>query len=318
MISRPRGSGRANIRWPDPTVISSIGVVIYQHPLAYLLGIEGAALMRAFNGEYGADFTAARLAEVRDLLASAGQLGAPRATGPVPTADGYDSWAGSYDQPGNLIIDIEQPIVREILAGLPVGTALDAACGTGRHASYLATLGHRVTGVDASAEMLAIARAKVPGAEFHQGDLHQLPVPDRHVSVLICALALEHVADLRPVFAEFVRVLRPGGHLITSDTNHDWPIVQALAAGDFGYLPHYNHRASDYLAAALPLGLQVRHCAEPCVPGPMLDADVLPPEVPVEHPADIWSLHRWCPAATNAFYRDKPVASIWHFQLSPA
>jgi hypothetical protein len=84
--------------------------VIYQHPLAYLLGIEGAALMRAFNGEYGADFTDARLAEVRDLLASAGQLGAARATGPISTADGYDAWADRYDQPGNLLVDIEQPI----------------------------------------------------------------------------------------------------------------------------------------------------------------------------------------------------------------
>ncbi len=291
--------------------------MIYQHPLAYLLGIEGAALMRAFNGEYGADFTDARLAEVRGLLASADKLGAARSTGPISTADGYDAWAGSYDQPGNLIIDIEQPIVREILADLPVGTALDAACGTGRHAAYLAALGHRVIGVDASAEMLAAARAKRPGGEFHVGDLHQLPVPERSVDVLVCSLALEHVADLRPVFSEFVRVLRPGGHLITSDTNHDWPIVQALAGGDFGYLPHYNHRASDYLAAALPLGLQVRRCAEPCLPGPMVDPDVQPPDAPVEHPADIWSLHTWCPAATNAFYRDRPVASIWHFQLSP-
>jgi ubiquinone/menaquinone biosynthesis C-methylase UbiE len=292
--------------------------VIYQHPLAYVLGIEGAALMRAFNGEYGADFTGARLAEIRELLRSAGKLGAPRSTGPISTADGYDAWASIYDQPGNRLLDIEQPIVRESLAGLPAGTALDAACGTGRHTSYLAALGHRVIGVDASAEMLAVARAKVPAGEFHHGDLHQLPVPDRHVDVLVCALALEHVADLRPVFAEFARVLRPGGHLITSDSNHDWPIVQALAGGDFGYLPHYNHRASDYLAAALPLGLQVRRCTEPCLPAPMLDPNVHPPDGPVDHPASVWSLEEWCPAATNAFYRDKPIAIVWHFQLSPA
>jgi ubiquinone/menaquinone biosynthesis C-methylase UbiE len=292
--------------------------VIYQDPLAYLLGIEGAALMRAFNGEYGADFTDARLAEVRDLLASADKIGAARSTGPISTADGYDVWADVYDQPGNLLIDIEQPIVQQILAGLPAGTALDAACGTGRHTSYLAGLGHRVIGVDGSAGMLAVARAKIPDGEFHRGDLHQLPLPDRHVGVLVCALALEHVADLQPVFAEFARVLQPGGHLVTSDTNHGWPIVQALAGDDFGYLPHYNHRASDYLAAALPLGLQVRSCIEPCLPGPMFDPDEQPPGVPVDHPADIFSLHRWCPAATNAFYRDKPVAIVWHFQLSPA
>jgi hypothetical protein len=34
--------------------------VIYQHPLGYLLGLEGLALLRAFNGEHGRDFTLAR------------------------------------------------------------------------------------------------------------------------------------------------------------------------------------------------------------------------------------------------------------------
>jgi hypothetical protein len=43
--------------------------------------------------------------------------------------------AAFYDAPGNELIDIEQPIVREILDGLPVGVAVDAACGTGRHAT---------------------------------------------------------------------------------------------------------------------------------------------------------------------------------------
>lgn len=43
-------------------------LMIYQHPLAYLLGLEGVALMRAFAGEYDRAFTEARFAEVRALL----------------------------------------------------------------------------------------------------------------------------------------------------------------------------------------------------------------------------------------------------------
>jgi len=39
-------------------------LVIYQHPLAYLLGLEGVALLHAFAGEYDREFTEARLAEV--------------------------------------------------------------------------------------------------------------------------------------------------------------------------------------------------------------------------------------------------------------
>jgi ubiquinone/menaquinone biosynthesis C-methylase UbiE len=290
--------------------------VIYQHPLAYLLGIEGAALMRAFNGDFDREFTEARLAEVQGLLESASQLGAARQTRPVSAADGYDTWAGRYDQPGNQLIDIEQPVVRRILDQLPRGTALDAACGTGRHAEYLAELGHPVLGVDASAEMLAVARAKVPGGEFHQGDLHQLPLPGQCADIVVCALALAHVGDLGPVLGEFARVLRPGGHLVISDTTHEWPVVLELPGGDFACLPHYNHRPSDYLAAALPLGLQVRRCEEPGLAERMLDPQEPHPEAPPAHPADIWSLQRWCPAAANAVFRDTPVAIVWHFQLS--
>ena len=296
--------------------LSSIGMVIYQHPLAYLLGVEGVALLHAFAGWHDRDFTDARLAEIQVLLDSAGQLGGGAWTRPVSAEDGYRAWADSYDQPGNGLIELEQPLVREILAGLPRGTALDAACGTGRHAEYLASLGHAVIGVDACAEMLGVARAKVPGGDFRQGDLRKLPVPARRADVVVCALALTHVPDLAPVFAEFARVLRPGGHLVISDSRSDWPVVKPLPGGGFGYLPHRNHRASEYLAAALPLGFQVRGCQEPCLSGPAIDPDIPPPAAPPDHPSDVWSLWPWCPAAVNAAYHETPVLIIWHLQLA--
>ncbi len=42
--------------------------MIYQHPLAYLLGLEGIALLRAWAGDYDKALVEARLAEVRRLL----------------------------------------------------------------------------------------------------------------------------------------------------------------------------------------------------------------------------------------------------------
>ena len=142
--------------------------VIYQHPLAYLLGLEGIALLRAFAGEYDRDFTLARLREIQALLDSADELGDGIEARPITTREGYDRWAPFYDEPGNQLLDIEQPIVREILDSLPVGIALDAACGTGRHTAYLASLGHKVIGVETSPEMLARARKKVPKGEFYE------------------------------------------------------------------------------------------------------------------------------------------------------
>jgi len=290
--------------------------VIYQHPLAYLLGVEGVALLQAFAGHYDRDFTEARVAEIRTLLDSADQLGDGAETRPITAREGYCAWAENYDQPGNGLIDLEQPVVRDVLDRLPRGTALDAACGTGRHAAYLAALGHEVTGVDSSPEMLAMARAKIPGTDFRAGDLHHLPVPDRCADVVVCALALTHVPDLAPVMAEFARVLRPGGHLVISDSRNDWPVVQALPDGDFGYLPHHNRPASEYLAAALPLGFQVRRCEEPRPPYPAIDPHAKPSGTLPDHPSDIWSLWPRCPAAVNAAYRDTPALIIWHFQLA--
>ena len=143
--------------------------VIYQHPLAYLLWLEGTALLKGFVGEHDREFTLARLAEVRALLDSADDLGDGVEARPISTQLGYAMWAPFYDEPGNALLEIEQPIVREILDDLPVGVALDAACGTGRHTAYLAGLGHSVIGVDSSPEMLAVASEKVPAGDVPRG-----------------------------------------------------------------------------------------------------------------------------------------------------
>lgn len=301
---------------------------IYQHPLAYLLGLEGIALLRAFSGAYERGFTLARLREIQALLDSVEELGDGFEAHPLTTREGYARWAELYDQPGNQLIELEQPVVREILDGLPRGVALDAACGTGRHAEYLALLGHTVIGVDTSREMLAVAREKVPEGEFHEADLHDLPLADDSVDLVVCALALSHVPDLARVLAEFVRVLRPNGHLVISDLRGligdiGVPLVKAAHDGTFGYMPVYARLASDYLAAALPLGLRVLRCEEPRTPSPLIgddgtdlhDGAPSPEHVPGK-PPNIWALHPFCTAATNAAWRGKPAAIIWHFRLS--
>src|SRR5207244_8687673 len=143
----------------------------------------GMALLRAFAGEYSHEFTEARLAEVRALLDAADRLGPGGPASPMGTGDLYRSWATYYDRPGNQMIDLEQPVVWQILDGLPAGIALDAACGTGRHAAHLAGLGHTVIGVDGSAEMLAIGRGKVPAARLHRAELRSLPILDDRVDL---------------------------------------------------------------------------------------------------------------------------------------
>jgi ubiquinone/menaquinone biosynthesis C-methylase UbiE len=296
-------------------------LVIYQHPLAYVLGLEGIALLRAFSGEYDREFTHARLREIRELLDSADAFGEGVEIPVLATRAGYAGWAESYDDAANQLLELEQPIVREILDGLPVGVALDAACGTGRHAAYLASLGHRVIGVDSSPQMLARAREKVPAAEFYEADVLDLPLEDNSVDLVVCAIALTHTPDLTRALTELVRVLRPEGHLVISDSRGLFgqiglPLVKLGPNGEFGYMTTHARLPSDYLGAALPLGLQVRRCDEPRRPSPLVEDSAEHPEYVPGAPPNIWALLRFAPAAANAAYRDTPAAIIWHFQLA--
>ncbi|GAA3957775.1 class I SAM-dependent methyltransferase [Actinoplanes auranticolor] len=295
--------------------------MVYQHPLAYLLGLEGVALLRAFGGEYDRSFAEARIAEIRRLLDSAELRGAGVTASRVDTVAGYRAWSRTYDEPGNGLFPAEEALVHEILDALPGGVALDAACGTGRHTGHLVARGYRVIGVDSSPDMLEQARARVPAADFRLGDLHSLPLPDDHADVIVCALALVHLADLGPAFREFARVLRPGGHLVITDVHQELVALGSVprvrsAGGEPGLLPAYRHRAADYLAAALPLGLRVRRCEEPgrgtgeaAGPAP----DTVDPGPWDDWP---WSLLGIVPAASAAAWRDTPALMVWHFQLA--
>ena len=131
-------------------------------------------------------------------------------------SQGYDAWAPRHDQP-NPAVEADEIEVHNLLAEATGHVALDAACGTGRHAANLHERGFEVIGVDFNRSMLAVAESKVPAGDFRLGDLSALPVDDETVDVVVCSLALTHVERLEPVIAEFARVSRPGAVIILSD-----------------------------------------------------------------------------------------------------
>ncbi|WP_263657447.1 class I SAM-dependent methyltransferase [Nonomuraea gerenzanensis] len=279
----------------------------YSHPLAWLLGLEGAALLRAQAGDLGdAAYVERRIAEIRALVTDPGPaLNAGTTLGHATTEEGYAQWAAHYDSDGNPLIAAEEPLVQGILAALPPGRALDAACGTGRHAAFLAGLGHEVVGVDTSAQMLAKARPKVPGGEFHQADLHDLPAAPGSFDVVVCALALTHQPTLGPALAELARVVRPGGHVVLSDV-HPLSLylggvptvagrdgVRTMTAGRF--------LASDYITAIHEAGLRILSCHEPRWG-----------RTPGGHGGPL--AQERCPEAAAAAYEDTPALIIWHLQ----
>ena len=101
-------------------------------------------------------------------------------------------------------------------AGLgPGANVLDVGIGTGmvaREALGLIGPSGHLAGVDPSAGMLA--QVKLPGAELVQGRAEQLPRPDASCDFLSMGYALRHVSNVDQAFAEFHRVLQPGGRVL--------------------------------------------------------------------------------------------------------
>jgi demethylmenaquinone methyltransferase/2-methoxy-6-polyprenyl-1,4-benzoquinol methylase len=95
--------------------------------------------------------------------------------------------------------------------GLPAGsTVLDLACGTGDFLRLLDAGGYRAFGMDLSWGMLAANRTGLPLA---QADGAALPVATASVDGVTCGYALRNFTELAAVFAEFGRIVRPGGRI---------------------------------------------------------------------------------------------------------
>jgi ubiquinone/menaquinone biosynthesis C-methylase UbiE len=233
-----------------------------------LVGVEGLALLRHLYD--GSDQEAdRRLAEVRRILDGKEFATAEPMIEAEPRA-GYGSWSERYDEPGNPIIALEEQVVWSLLDAAAAGHALDAACGTGRHARHLASRGHRVVGIDVTPDMLARARAQVQGVEFIEGDLLRLPAEAGRFQLVVCGLALAHVADLAAAVAELARVLSVGGGLVISVLHPflallGWHAPFEDAQGRRGFVREHPHTHSDYLDAFSAAGLEMRRCIEPAL-----------------------------------------------------
>ena len=111
---------------------------------------------------------------------------------------------------GRLIAETQEQVITAFLDPLAGRTVLDVGTGTGRGAIALARRGAIVTGVDASAEMLDVARRRAAesGVEvtFSREDAHRLPFDERAFDAVICLRVLMHTPDWRRSLSELCRV----------------------------------------------------------------------------------------------------------------
>lgn len=113
------------------------------------------------------------------------------------------------------------------LVGPCRGEVLDAGMGPGRLLIELDSRGWKVAGIDASAEMVSLARNRLPRASNRllQARLEQLPFADETFDAAVATGVLEYVDDLAGSLSELARVTRPGGRLVVSIPNDRAPFV---------------------------------------------------------------------------------------------
>jgi SAM-dependent methyltransferase len=200
-----------------------------------------------------------------------------------PTAaDAYDELADSYaeDVRSNAYnAHLEFPATSSLIPDVEGKRVLDAGCGTGVYTEYLVERGAEVVGVDVSGEMLAHAADRVGDrAELRRADLAEpLDFAADSFDGVVSALALGYVEEWGPTFAEFARLLRPGGFLVLS-TGHPMdqfpPEVDGAAVESYFEterltkewaveVPYYRRPFSAVVGPVLENGFRLEEIVEP-------------------------------------------------------
>lgn len=134
----------------------------------------------------------------------------------------YDAVAAAYARllpDASFEAPADRGMIEAFVTHVTEGTSqsvVDAGCGTGRMTRLLASQGVDVSGIDVSAGMIAEARRNSPGLSFEVGELADLPFADGQLGGVFAWYSIIHSppTDLPRVFAEFFRVLAPGGHAL--------------------------------------------------------------------------------------------------------
>lgn len=118
----------------------------------------------------------------------------------------YDAW---YETPRGAWAGAAEAEALLRLAEIGIGThALDVGCGSGWFSRRFADAGARVTAVDRDPAMLAYARARDGRANYLQGDMLALPLPDKSFDIVTAVTSLCFVADESRALTEMARVAR--------------------------------------------------------------------------------------------------------------
>lgn len=163
------------------------------------------------------------------------------------TADDYAVWI--HDELA------AKPLDRAMLtafAELVTGQVADIGCGSGRVTNFLHERGVPTFGIDLSPRMITAARRTHPGLRFTEGSMTALDIEDSTLGGIVAWYSTIHIPDndLPGVFAEFHRVLSPGGYLQLAFQSGN-EIVHRTRAGSHEVTLDFHHRTPARMAEFL-------------------------------------------------------------------
>lgn len=141
----------------------------------------------------------------------------------------YNKWAKSYDDYENSTVYVDEIYFPKHFLAYPQCEVLEIGCGTGRHTQKLAKIGHNISALDLSENMLQIAKSRLanyPKINFYNGDildkdfLKKSGIGNKEFDIIILALVLEHIENIELLFKVLANLLSVGGRVIISDIHH--------------------------------------------------------------------------------------------------
>lgn len=185
---------------------------------------------------------------------------------------------------------MDTPMLERVRRIAP-GNALDIGCGEWRFCRMMQELSVQTTGIDPTADLLAVAREKDDTGQYVQCLAEDLPFVEATFDLAVAYLSLIDVPDLDAAISELVRVLKPGGHVLIANlqsytTAWEQDTIERLPAGprrvtmldyleDRGFetewagirIMNYHRPMMRYVRGFLSRGLNLTHYDEPRAQG---------------------------------------------------
>jgi len=182
----------------------------------------------------------------------------------VSVREGYREWLPSYEKTVENEMDLVLLDALETVPWAAVIRAADLGCGTGRTGAWLRARGvERLDGIDLTPEMLAIARRRAIYDRVLEADVTAMTLDAGIYDLVTTCLVDEHLRDLRPLYREASRLIRPGGlHVLIGYHPHfimtaGVPTHFDRNPGESVAIETYVHLVSDHVAAARAVDLSL-------------------------------------------------------------